>query len=276
MYKSRLSDVILKICEQMENFEAPGSIAKTGTGSRREGEDFENLIAKLWLEFRDTAQLSGANIEIVKTSGSRFYAKLTVGKRSVFIPTLEDNNITHYLDVENSQWLDIAFSVSGLVEKYPTEDEAIRRYAPETGPYANKSYPSIYKGMKTKFDDTVVLLDNGILREKILLEYKTAKSTAKHQIDGNAHERLSFQMMQYLEVATRYTKCSLVVIANGAFVRYRNKYHVNFHIQADRLRNFSWFSMEYACTKAAYIRFLEGLLNWLFEGKPRCKRNTND
>lgn len=105
--------------------------------------------------------------------------------------------------------------------------------------------------------------------KKILLEYKTAKSTAGGQIDGNAHERLSFQIMQYLEVATRYTKCSLAVIANGAFVRYRNKYHVNVHVQADRLRNFAWFAMAYACTEAEYWRFLTRLLSWLFEGMPR-------
>lgn len=51
--------------------------------------------------------------------------------------------------------------------------------------------------------------------------------------------------------------------------RYRNKYHVNFHVQVDRLANFSWFSMEHACTVTEYSRFLSGLLSWLFEGKPR-------
>jgi len=156
-----------------------------------------------------------------------------------------------------------------LVESFPSEAEAIRRYAPTTGPYAARAYPTIYSGLTTKFDDTVVLVEGGVLREKILLEYKTAKSSKRRQIDGNAHERLSFQIMQYLEVATRYTKCSLMVIANGAFVRYRNKYHVNFHVQADRLKNFSWFSMEHACTAVEYTGFLKALLSWLFLGTPR-------
>lgn len=101
-----------------------------------------------------------------------------------------------------------------------------------------------------------------------MLEYKTAKSSAGRQIDGNA-VRPSFQIMQYLEVATRYTKCGLMVMANGAFVRYRNKYHVNFHVQADRLENFAWFSMEHACTTTEYTRFLSGLLSRQFEGTPR-------
>jgi len=131
----------------------------------------------------------------------------------------------------------VVFPVSELIAAYPTEVEAIGRYAPDTGPFAGSQYPGIYSGLTTKFDDTVVLEDGGVLREKLLLEYKTAKSSRQRQIDGNAHERLSFQIMQHLEVATRYTKCSLVVLANGAFIRYRNKYHVNFHVQADRLAN---------------------------------------
>ncbi len=132
----------------------------------------------------------------------------------------------------------------------------------------------MYAGMSTGFDDTIVLVEAGVLREKILLEYKTAKSSKGGQIDGNAHERLSFQIMQYLEAATRYTKCSFVVFANGAFVRYKNKYHVNFHVQADRLSNFAWFSMEHACTSNEYARFLASLLSWLFEGMPRASGNA--
>ena len=102
-----------------------------------------------------------------------------------------------------------------------------------------------------------------------MIEYKSGKSSKKGSIDGNAHERLSFQMMQYLEAATRYTRCSLAVIANGAFIRYRNKYHVSFHAQADRLANFCWFHMDYACTAPEYARFLSGLLKWLITGADR-------
>lgn len=126
----------------------------------------------------------------------------------------------------------------------------------------------MYAGKTTSFDDSILLVEGGVLREKMLLEYKTAKSSEDTAIDGNVHERLSFQVMQYLEAATRYTKCSLVVIANGAFACYPNKYHVNFNIQADRLANFAWFSMQYLCTKETYLRFADGLLEWLKRGKP--------
>ncbi|GIK18344.1 MAG: hypothetical protein AMXMBFR77_11320 [Phycisphaerales bacterium] len=252
----------------MEAFEASESIANTGTGARREGEDFERLIARLWLSIRGLAEAGGATVSVVAGARSRRYAKLTVGTRSVFVPTSASDGVTNP-NAEQSRWLEVVFGVTDLIAAFPTEVEAVRKYAPEAGPYAGPRYPTIYNGLTTKFDDTVVLVDGGVLREKILLEYKTAKSSAGRQIDGNAHERLSFQIMQYLEVATHYTKCSLMVMANGAFIRYRNKYHVNFHVQADRLKNFAWFSMEHACTTTEYTRFLTGLLSWLFEGTPR-------
>jgi hypothetical protein len=264
----QLNSEIERICKQMEAFEASGSVANTGTGARREGEDFEHMIALLWLAFRRAAEAAGARLEVVAGVGTRRYAKLTVQTRSIFVPT-SAGDVVSDPDADQARWLDVAFSVSDLVAGFPTEAEVVREYAPQTGPYAGPQYPSIYHGLTTKFDDTVVLVDSSVLREKILLEYKTAKSTAGRQIDGNAHERLSFQIMQYLEVATRYTKCSLTVIANGAFIRYRNKYHVNFHVQADRLTNFAWFSMEHVCTEAEYARFLTGLLAWLFTGTPR-------
>ena len=263
-----LGGEITRICREIEAFEASGSVPHTGTGSRREGEDFERLIAHLWLAFREVASGNGASASVVRGVGRRRYAQLSVDSRSLFVPALRSEPETDPRR-ERSRWLEVSFNVADLVACFPTESEAVRRYAPKTGPYAGQRYPALYEGLRTRFDDTIVLVDGGVLREKIMLEYKTAKSSEGQQIDGNAHERLSFQIMQYLEVATRYPRCSLVVIANGAFVRYRNKYHVNFHIQADRLRNFVWFSMEHVCTQPEYARFLKGLLSWLFAGTAR-------
>lgn len=47
-------------------------------------------------------------------------------------------------------------------------------------------------------------------------------------------------------------------------MRYRNKYHVNFHVQADRLSNFGWFNMDYVCGRDEYVKFAESLQSWLF------------
>lgn len=45
-----------------------------------------------------------------------------------------------------------------------------------------------------------------------------------------------------------------------------NKYHVNFHIQADRLSNFTWFRMEYLCEVPKYARFVHRLVRWIDGG----------
>jgi hypothetical protein len=263
-----LNPKLQRLAESIEEFEASKSVPNTGTGARREGEGFERLIAQLWLTFRHVAQAGGAQVSIIAGDGKRRYAKLSVATRSIFVPTSSSDALTNP-NAEQQRWLEVVFGVNELVNCFPKEAEAVRKYAPESGPFAGAHYPAIYAGLSTKFDDTVVLVEGGVLREKIMMEYKTAKSSKRRHIDGNAHERLSFQIMQYLEVATRYTNCSLMVMANGAFIRYRNKYHVNFHVQADRLTNFAWFSMDHACTATEYTRFLSGLLSWLFEGTPR-------
>jgi hypothetical protein len=263
----------IAIAKRIEEFEASASIANTGTGSRREGAGFELLVRQFWESVRAQMVLGGAGCEYVRGVGTRHYACLTLENRSIHLPAPMAVGLTDPSALPR-RWLEVVFPVSELIDSFPTTPEAIGRYAPASGPFAGEEYPSIYSGMTTGFDDTLVLEEGGVLREKILLEYKTAKSSTGRQIDGNAHERLSFQIMQYLEVATRYTRCSLVVLANGAFIRYRNKYHVNFHVQADRLANFSWFTMEHNCTAAEYVRFVNGVMAWLFEGRDRNARST--
>lgn len=58
------------------------------------------------------------------------------------------------------------------------------------------------------------------------------------------------------------------MICNPAFVKYRNKYHVNFHIQAERLGCFSWFSMRYLSTREEYRAFCRQLTAYLLHGTP--------
>jgi hypothetical protein len=257
----------------MEAFEASGSIANTATGLRREGAEFEALIAAVWDQLASMAREKGARAGLVRSRG-RSYAQLLIGARALYVPVAASHRLPPVAESPPRWWLERRFEISDLVASFPGEREAVLRYAPARGPYASERYPGIYAGLTTTFDETVVLVENGVLREKLLLEYKTAKSTSGRQLDGNAHERLSFQIMQYLEVATRYTRCSLAVIANGAFAKYRSKYHVSFHVQADRLANFAWFRMDHMSTAVEYERFMHGLTNWLFTGTPRQVAET--
>jgi len=265
-----LGDEIEGLLESMQAFEAARSIPRTGTGSRREGGDFEALVARVWESLICLAEELGASKSIVRGGGSRKFAKLCAGQRCLYVPISAGDAPSQSAEYA-TDWLATKFAVGELVAAYPTERTAIERYAPEVGPFAGARYPAIYQGLGTAFDDTVVLEESGVLREKILLEYKTAKASGGTHVDGNAHERLSFQIMQYLEVATRYPACSLVVIANGAFVRYRNKYHTSFHVQADRLGCFAWFSMQHACTVPEYRLFFGELMGWLLLDRPRTR-----
>ena len=273
----RTNKEIMRLVHGIEDFEATESRAQTGTGSRREGGAFEDLIAELWLAFGTYCEGRGATRS--EEPGATFRKSLAWRKhvvqrleydnRALIIPHSHEASGADKKD--DPRWLETEYRAEDLVSSYPGEEEAARRYAPEDGPYSGDGYPAIYTGLSTGFDDTIVLVEDDVLREKILLEYKTAKSSKGRQIDGNAHERLSFQMMQYLEASTRYTSCSFVIMANGAFTKYRNKYHVNFHIQADRMRCFAWFSMQYAATKHEYLSFLNGLAHWLIDAHPRNK-----
>lgn len=262
---SRINPEIESIIGRIYEYEASESVPNTGTGSRREGEQFELLMTKFWNELASTISASCDEVSIVNT-GVRRWWKLSRQGRTLYLPcngpqAIEDN---HEVGL---RWLEVVFRVSEAIDTYPGRGEAIKRFAPELGPYAHDEYPAIYEGLSTKFDDTLLLVEDGVLHRKILLEYKTAKSSKGRQIDGNAHERLSFQIMQYLEVALNYTRCSFLVMSNGAFVKYRNKYHVNFHVQAQRLRNFAWFDMDHVSTPAGYRRIADQLLRWIEGGE---------
>jgi hypothetical protein len=266
MNSAEASRALSALYSEIESFEAPPSKPDTGTGARREGSDFEALVLRWWDALADLFAATGAKGEVVAApSGARMRVCHHAG-RSLYLPTQRRAQQARDPDVPG-EWLRTQFLVSELVRAFPGEEEAIARYAPAQGPYAAGNYPSMYAGRGTKFDGTLVLAEAGVLKKKILLEYKSAKRKGE-SLEGNVHERLTFQAMQYLEVATRYTHCSLVVVANGAFARYRNKYHVAFHAQADRLSNFAWFGMRFLCTRDEYEEFASDLMGWLVRGGP--------
>jgi hypothetical protein len=255
-----ISPKTLRLLKILYEFEATESQADTGAGSRREGADFEELISQMWESVVDFCISNGARQTYIQASKSGWSCLAVAGCR-LYLPDSRGNGTK--ADT-GKRWLTTEYQVQELIAAYPGVSDAVQRYSPDDGPYAAANYHSIYKNLTTRFDGVILKEEDGILREKILLEYKTAKSSKGERIDGNAHERLSFQIMQYLEVATRYPKCSLMVFANGAFVQYKNKYHVNFHVQADRLQAFSWFNMHYACTENEYLYHINNLLSWLW------------
>ncbi len=267
--KLPIEDEMRLLEERLYDYEASESVANTGTGSRREGGEFEKLVGDYWLCLKDVLISRGVDLcRVVEGAGKRKWWCLEHGKRRMLLPCHPHEPLTDSTE-QPHRWLELVFRTEDILDSFPGRQEARDRYAPARGPYADENYHALHDGLSTKFDDTVLLIEDDILKEKWLLEYKTAKSSKGSHIDGNAHERLSFQIMQYLEVAPRYTRCRFVVIANGAFVKYRNKYHANFHVQADRLSNFGWFNMRHACTPEEYRHLIDELVVWILNsGKP--------
>lgn len=182
------------LLEGMEAFEASESLPNTGTGTRREGEGFEGLAREMWRAFaREFASVPGCEQSAVRL-GSRQWACLKLGTRSVYLPVGGDF-ASVVVPAPRESWFEVEFSVGDIVRGFAPMDEVVARFSPATGPYARDEYPKMFEGLKTKFDDTLVLVDGGVIVEKYLLEYKSAKSSKQRQIDGNAHERLSFQAM---------------------------------------------------------------------------------
>lgn len=212
MLPAALDNILL----EMERFEATESRANTGTGSRREGEHFESLVSSMWESAIDHLLENRPNATIV-THGTHSWVRVVRGNRALYLPSTSSRTLSR--TDHGSQWLRLSYAVSELVAAFPGSVEATTRFAPLSGPFAGAEYAQMFSGLSTKFDGAVLLEQDGVLWEKVLLEYKTAKSSVGRQIDGNAHERLSFQVMQYLEVATRYPRCSLYVLTNGAYVR---------------------------------------------------------
>jgi len=256
-----LSKTLLSLLQELEEFEASESVAETGTGARREGEDFEGLVAQMWTEFAELCKRQGYDVNAVRDGYGTVFNKVNNKRKVMLVPA---GNIPAAADSPyEKSWTRLNFKVEELVENFPGTAEAQERYAPKTGRFAGKNYRDIYTGSSTKFDGTLVLVNRGVMERKVLLEYKTAKSSRGSRIDGNAHERLTFQVMQYLEIATLYPRCSMTVLSNGALVRYKNKYHTNFHVQADRLKCFAWFSMNHMSTQHEFGNYLRELLNWI-------------
>src|SRR5690554_4777646 len=103
------------IMESMEAFEASGSVAKTGTGTRREGETFEHLVRELWSTFATIAVQAGAKATAIRGLGKQVHTRLEVGSRSLYVPA-PGSTTSIPPTKETQRWLDVSYKVSELIE----------------------------------------------------------------------------------------------------------------------------------------------------------------
>ncbi|GIV24141.1 MAG: hypothetical protein KatS3mg025_1800 [Bacteroidia bacterium] len=76
-------------------------------------------------------------------------------------------------------------------------------------------------------------------------------------LDGHAHERLSYQNL-------REPKTDLLVLANSAFVKYKNKYHAGFGVHGVLLEAaFPSYAFKMVCSRDQYVALFKDWANWL-------------
>lgn len=253
-------------------------------GSSERGRLFEKIVSKGFSRaIKSIAQLNG----FTATSGSvgsTQIAKMAHRDRVILFAFAgheaekslvedlrkEDPLLTGIDPEQLSEWIRMKYKVAMWVNhRLPRLGEM--GWIPENSErvsYAGDQYRELYSGCTTGFDATVLYLvkegEGYFLAKKCLLECKSAKSSKGEVIDGNAHERFSFQNLEYLEIATLYPRCELLLLTNDAYVRYRNKYHACFGVHALRLSNaFSWYSFKIITTAEQYLQLFRSWEEWL-------------
>jgi hypothetical protein len=252
------------------------ALVGTAAGTRTEGREFEQAVRDAWIIFaREIRIIASIHVVLPQREGQHKALKVQSkhGPWAIFWDYSEDmagfaeSTITE--DVP-PRWLEKKFLCSELLQEqlgsgsYP--------FAPPTPQdsklYYGDNYPGLFKGMTTSFDFSGSLVVDGSLKEKMLFEYKYGKSSNSDRIDGNAHERLGFQILQYLEIAQQFPSCSLNVIAAQAFSEYRNKYHPGFNQQAARLNEmFQQVQFRFAACRTEYIALFDCFARFLSDGR---------
>lgn len=260
------------LANYLAGFSSGPSVTGLPAGAHGGGRSFEKRISVVWGGFTQVMSQI-ADVDAVKV-GTKIITRIQSndGQRTVYFDSLyhkpSSGQVVPNLNLPPS-WLTQNFKENDLLSWYP--GAGVYRYAPPTPDdspkYHGSSYLNISENKKTEFDGVLILAENGNLVEKLLLEYKSAKSSNQISIDGNAHERLAFQVLQYLEIAQKFPRTSFNVLASVAFARYKNKYHPAFHQQADRLGHaFSSFRMRFMSCPTEYKGLLTAVHDFIQTG----------
>lgn len=275
---AQVAQTIESISQGLALVEAEPTARGRPAGEATGGRAFESQVKEAWRELAKALVHEGCQVTVAQadTEWMTCIAKSESARR-LYIPGRPsewDLSTDIVGEAVPQAWAERRFLVSQLVLRHL--GEKVLRFAPvnkEDSPdFYGQNYPKMFEGKTTTFDFTVACADGGVLQEKLLFEYKSAKSSSGVTVDGNAHERLSFQTLQYLEVGGMIANTSFNVIASSAFSRFKNKYHVTFNQQAVRLGDvFQYFTMRVIACKSEYRRFFSMLVGWLFLGTPLVK-----
>lgn len=258
-------------CRRLAATEAGPSLVGRPVGAAPGGGDFELAVRAVWVALVRSLAGLGLAVDAVR-SGEALLTRLSNPEfQSGLIVALPPRGALGEAFTASKEvpayWGRRVFAVTDLVD-----GAQVARFAPPTAEdspqFFGARYPGMFGGAKTAFDFNVVCERSGVFLDKMLFEYKAGKSTNGARLDGNVHERLGYQSLQYLEVALRHPNTSFNVIASSAFARYRNKYHVTFNQQAERLgETYSFFRMRFVACESEYLRFFAMLTRFVRDGE---------
>lgn len=247
------------------------AIPLTAAGTRGEGREFEAAVKRAWILFaQEINKVATIHVARPQREGQHDCIKMQGrgGPWAIFFAYSSD--MAKFAEGEITEdvppdWLAKTFLVSDLVGPSPY---SFAPPTPQDSPlYYGENYPKMFEGMTTSFDFSGALVDNGALREKMLWEYKYGKSTDGKRLDGNAHERLGYQVLQYLELAQRFPSCSFNVIASQSFSEFRSKYHAGFNAMGLRLSEmFQQVQFRFAACRSDYIALFDCFAQFLATG----------
>ncbi|MFQ3610708.1 MAG: hypothetical protein SNJ72_04345 [Fimbriimonadales bacterium] len=274
-----------RIAVTIAEFEEAPSVKGQTAGQARGGRMFESRVEAGILDFVDLAtQLPYFTKATVKTSNKRRAVKNAIALQIKDASQSKDKAVVFCFgsalskSIQNSQH-SIVVDDECLRKSYKVSDwcdsklpdvtskgwipTAQDKYATQ---YYDTNYKQIYSEFSTAFDGTILLMKDSELYKKYLIECKSAKSSDKNKIDGNAHERFAYQTLEYLEICHLNPKTAFILMANEAFVKYRNKYHIGFCVHTLRLSSkFPNFSLDIICTRSQYYCFFKSILDWMVE-----------
>ncbi len=267
------------LAARIASFEAEPTRSGRTTGEAQGGRNFEHLVSVCLVEFvKIASSLNKFQIIRVKSSGinSSLLNKVKALKyqdkailfcfgSSFMDLEINSHDFIHINDTvlktkySVSEWYDPIIPDAESKGWIPEEDESDVEYR-------GKSYKEIYSDSNTEFDGVMIFINKDIVDRKFLVECKSAKSSQGSKVDGNAHERFAYQNLDYLEISCLYPRTGLILMANEAFVKYRNKYHTGFCAHSLRLSSvFTNYSLDIICTRKQYYNFFIHILNWLVE-----------
>jgi len=298
-YSIRMVDEIAKIAQNIADYEGEPTRQGEPAGTSTRGKDFEREVAEgivsaLRIISGTDAFLCYCNlvfknkqkicILLVNNSLQKAIA-LRFDSEAMNEFLIKSQGIKKCVDIEKEKsieeieeikqklngYISTRYKVSSWVDGR-LEDIKQRGWIPS---YCNlDDYKKNYSNSETVFDLTVVLLekennDKWNLHKKYLIECKSAKSSSGGRIDGNAHERFSYQNLDFLEIALMHENepYEILLFTNKAFLSYSNKYHAGFCVHALRLmEKYPCYRFNIVSTEEQYARLLNEWKTWLTEG----------